>query len=429
MTIHLLRISAWNVDGAMYRLGSAKLEQVEQALLSMRKQLRNARARQAGREASPNATVRSKWLQEGAALHRDTTAIARSLLGWKANLPEEPALIDLEMKRLLKEAISCKKAVKLEQFHVESQVVEFDKTLACAQILLKIRQAAEEYLEAAKEQVGHVSTATELTEGYLSQCSADFLEVQVAAKRAMQSGHRAAKAARRALKEVTQQVGLLADIMVDGGLVRYALQAAATAAAESNADKPHPGDESTTESFDGVPDVPVQRGYESKIVLQQFQATISRTAQKRARGQVSTLLQMPELFHVLHLSMLTQLAEWMPPVLPKAQAAFKLALHLHHRHDMHGLARSGGQDARLMQSAWQRLNAELQEMAGESRVLHTALGALFAQQMNEVLTLAAPAPENCTRIGQEGWMLWAATPSDPTVSLLKVPLGFYDMML
>ena len=132
--------------------------------------------------------------------------------------------------------------------------------------------------------------------------------------------------------------------------------------------------------------------------------------------QVSTLLQMPELFHVLHLSMLTQLAEWMPPVLPKAQAAslrvrrkflglrgfsdvfrvfgsylgdvsgfssrgirkhadsalptsfvylldeaaFKLALHLHHRHDMHGLARSGGQDARLMQSAWQRLNAELQ---------------------------------------------------------------------
>ena len=30
---------------------------------------------------------------------------------------------------------------------------------------------------------------------------------------------------------------------------------------------------------------------------------------------------------------------------------------------------------------------------------------------------------------EEGWMLWAATPSDPTVSLLKVPLGFYDMML
>ena len=42
------------------------------------------------------------------------------------------------------------------------------------------------------------------------------------------------------------------------------------------------------------------------------------------------------------------------------EAAFKLALHLRHRHDMHGLARRGGEDARLMRSAWQRLDAELQ---------------------------------------------------------------------
>ena len=72
-----------------------------------------------------------------------------------------------------------------------------------------------------------------------------------------------------------------------------------------------------------VPDKPVQPVHESKLVLQQLHATISRTAQKHRTRQASTvsgLLQMPELFHILHLSMLTQLAEWMPPVLPKAQA-------------------------------------------------------------------------------------------------------------
>ena len=72
-----------------------------------------ARARQAGGEASPNATqrtlakqscalrlhplnpsigggigaLRSKWLQDGTTLHRDTMAVARSLLGLKARLP------------------------------------------------------------------------------------------------------------------------------------------------------------------------------------------------------------------------------------------------------------------------------------------------------------------------------------------------------
>ena len=93
---------------------------------------------------------------------------------------------------------------------------------------------------------------------------------------------------------------------------------------------------------------------------------------------------------------------------------------------MHGLARSGGEDARLMQSAWQRLYAELlepcptsverlahsfpgfllvvscaEEMAGESRVRHTALGALFAQQLDAVLASAAPVPPNCSRTGQD----------------------------
>ena len=32
---------------------------------------------------------------------------------------------------------------------------------------------------------------------------------------------------------------------------------------------------------------------------------------------------------------------------------------------------------------------------------HTALGALFAQQMDEVLASAAPVPENCTASGQD----------------------------
>lgn len=49
---------------------------------------------------------------------------------------------------------------------------------------------------------------------------------------------------------------------------------------------------------------------------------------------------------------------------------------------------------------------------------HTALGALFAQQMDEVLALAAPVPENCTLAGQEGWMLWAAIPSDTTAFVI-----------
>ena len=80
-----------------------------------------------------------------------------------------------------------------------------------------------------------------------------------------------------------------------------------------------------------VPDNPVQRANESKLVLQQLHATISRTARKRGTRKASTvsaLLQMPELFHILHLSMLSQLAEWMPPVLPKAQAkSFAEALY------------------------------------------------------------------------------------------------------
>ena len=40
-------------------------------------------------------------------------------------------------------------------------------------------------------------------------------------------------------------------------------------------------------------------------------------------------------------------------------------------------------------------------MAGETRVRHSALGALFAQQIDEVLASAAPVPENCTRTGQD----------------------------
>lgn len=58
-----------------------------------------------------------------------------------------------------------------------------------------------------------------------------------------------ATVARRAL--ITQHRGLLAEIVVDGGLVRSALQAAASAAAESEAAQKLAEPEESLESLDG----------------------------------------------------------------------------------------------------------------------------------------------------------------------------------
>ncbi|CAE7669417.1 unnamed protein product, partial [Symbiodinium pilosum] len=424
----LAEIAAWNTD-SMYKLGATKLEQIHVALTALHRQVRHARLRQQAWNGTAGVTppVPSSLLKKGVALHREVNTIARSLLAMKANLPEPPALMDSEMKKLLKAAETSIKSHALsahrmglhldvlrggdrvhqasaQQLHIDAQLVEFDK------ILLKIRQSAEGYLDAAQEQVNHVKTATTITEAYLSQCSSDFLAVQLAAKRALHAGSRAAKAARIALQEVAQQVSLLADMLVDGGLVRYALQAAAEAAPPAAA-------ASVKEGLDGVPDESKPRAPHVETAVQLLHMASASNVSKQGQKRAAALLQMPELYRIMHLSLVASFGEFMPPVLPKAQAALKLAMDLQHRHDMHGLARAGFNEAKILTAAWRRLNKELEDLSGETRVRHTALGQAFAQQLDAVLAFAAPAPSHCVLHGQD-WILWDSLPSTRHASVV-----------
>eukprot|EP00439_Symbiodinium_sp_Y106_P036071 s752_g4.t1 len=147
--------------------------------------------------------------------------------------------------------------------HVEAQLVEFDK------IMLNIRRAAEEYLESAHSQVGLVSRATELTDQYLSQCSSDFWELSLAARKAMAAGKKAARSARTAMNRVTQEVGLLADMLVDGGLARHATEAAAAeVAAVSQRETASLDEEEVPDEAGSDPD----RDAQIQQVVQLFQA-------------------------------------------------------------------------------------------------------------------------------------------------------------
>jgi len=68
--------------------------------------------------------------------------------------------------------------------------------------------------------------ANALMDRYVSECSTGFDELTVAVQQATTASREAAKAVRVALRVVAQQVGLMADVIVDGDLLGASFQQA-----------------------------------------------------------------------------------------------------------------------------------------------------------------------------------------------------------
>lgn len=407
----------WHQD-SMHRIGRGNLQKIEQAMRALHGRMESTRKQ----GLVGNQTLVQKR-EVFASLQKDANSTLHQLFQMQGASDESaPAVVDQEIKKLLKAAHTSIRSHHLAaermgrrmqtmqrsdynrslsparlatDLHVEAQLVEFDK------FMLNIRRAAEEYLESAHSQVGLVSRATELTDQYLSQCSSDFWELSLAARKAMAAGKKAARSARTAMNRVTQEVGLLADMLVDGGLARHATEAAAAeVAAVSQRETVSLDEEEVPDEAGSDPD----RDAQIQQVVQLFQAF--RPADVPA--SVSKLLAQPELHQALAADLLSRLHHRMPPFLPKALASFYLVQDLRQRHDMHGMARSGQQDARLMAAAWARLDSEMARLAAETRVAGATLGAAFAERANLALEALAPIPDPCrSLVWGAGWATWS----------------------
>ncbi|CAE7392028.1 cugbp1-b [Symbiodinium natans] len=410
------QFSKWHQE-SMHRAGRENLQQIEQAMRAL--QLRMSAKRAQGLDA--NLTLSQKR-EAFASLQKDANSTLHQLFRMQGASDESsPAVVDQEIKKLLRAAQTSIRSHHLSaermgrrmaimqrsnynrsmsstqlatDLHIEAQLVEFDK------IMLQIRRAAEEYLEAAHSQVSLVGRATELTDQYLSECSSDFWELSLAARKALAAGKKAARSARTAMNHVTQQVGLLADMLVDGGLARHATEAAAAELTfEASGGVGASDDEQVPDEASSAPAADTQ----IEQVVQLFQAF-------RPHGQtgsVSTLLTQPELHQALVADLISRLHRRMPPFLPKALASFHLVQDLRHRHDMHGLARTGKQDAKLMAAAWARLDSELALLAAETRVEDSKLGSVFLERANRMLEALAPVPSACRPlVSGAGWATW-----------------------
>lgn len=205
-------------------------------------------------------------------------------------------------------------------------------------------------------------------------------------------------------------------MLVDGGLARHATEAAAaeiTALVSQSV-------ETVTLDEEEVPDEagsdPI-RDAQIQQVVQLFQAF--RPADVPA--SVSALLAQPQLHQALAADLLSLLHHRMPPFLPKALASFYLVQDLRQRHDMHGLARSGQQDAQLMAAAWARLDSEMARLAAETRVAGATLGAAFAERANLALEALAPIPDPCRSLVRgAGWATWSQAYRTSTASWVLV---------
>ncbi|CAK9100382.1 Uncharacterized protein SCF082_LOCUS46983 [Durusdinium trenchii] len=400
----LAQLNAW--EDSVQSAGGQKLQQIEQALLVLQK-----RVQETPKEGNLTEHVMK--------MHEDVTSTVGELheLRKQPTAHESPAgTVDAEMKTLLSaaekslesHAMAAERMGRLigalqsfdhltsnaEDFHVEAQMVEFDK------ILVKIRGAAEEYLSESQEQAKLVREASKLTEQYLSKCTADFLELQLAAKKALQSGNKAARAARKAMKEVAQQVALLAEMLVDGGLARHALQRAAAQLAQRGA--------TTAEDLEEVSDEPSSSHNMTSNAVELFQLLHAQ----RSASAPSTALELlaSEEFHrALQMDLLANLRLRMPPVLPKALAAWRLFEDLQQRHAMHGLARVGSRDTELVRSAWERLDREVLLLASEIHVVASGLGEAWAARAQSMLEILAPVPARCQKLlpSSSGWMMWS----------------------
>lgn len=461
----LASFANWHQE-SMHKVGSAHLQQIEQALRSLYQRMSAKK-----QDLESNQTLAQKR-EALISLQKDAKSTLHQLLQFQDASDINPAMVDQEMKKLLKAAqnsiqshhMSAERMGRHMEImqseynrresvsqHIESQLVEFDK------IMVQIRQAAEEYLEDASRQVSLVSRATELTDQYLSRCSSDFWELSLAARKALAAGKKAARSSRMAMNRVTRQVGLLADMLVDGGLARHASKAAAAnlaAEAEQNAVRRGPrvqrahagvspsGQPSEPNVFrffggqllhavqrplhwlgfhwsDGrevssdeeeIPDEVVQPGQDAGLqnAVQLFQAL---SIQDSASSTASALLDLPQLQQAVATDVLSQLQSRMPPFLPKAMAAFRLLQDLRQRHDMHGLGRAGEKDVQLMLASWTRLDSELAALAGEMQVEDSPLGAVFADRADALLEVLASVPAACRKHLPSGrWAAWGKLP-------------------
>ncbi|CAJ1373718.1 unnamed protein product [Effrenium voratum] len=382
--------STWAKD-SMHKMSGERLQQIHQSLQRLLSRIRSRK--------QANATLHDVW-----SLHQDAQGTLQDLLSFRStkHSATNPApRLDADMKKLLKAAelsiqshhLSSERMGKrmgamqssaasrwfLEEnleMQLQSQLVQFDK------VLLSIRQAAEDYLDAASEQVELTAHATELTNQYLSECSADYWELQLASQKAMSSGKKAAKQARVAVSHVTQQVGLLADVVVDGGLLRSIVEEAAL--------------KLSRERLDSAP--------QSSVPIVSLHKELSG----------------------VHTQLFRELARRMRPIMPRAWAALQLVQDLQMRQEMHGMARAGVKDAELMLSSWQRLDAEMQEVVRSARTPDSALGTVFKKHLEEALLTRAKAPEECEAAG---WALWGNLTKDSKMSEVVLVKGMAQLLL
>eukprot|EP00913_Durusdinium_trenchii_P021579 g20277.t1 len=405
----LAQLNAW--EEHIQSAGGQKLQQIEQALLVLQKRVQETPKERGGWDGQQEGNLTEHVMK----MHEDVTSTVGELHELRkqtlrrAKAAASPAgTVDAEMKTLLSaaekslesHAMAAERMGRLigalqssdhltsnaEDFHVEAQMVEFDK------ILVKIRGAAEEYLSESQEQAKLVREASKLTEQYLSKCTADFLELQLAAKKALQSGNKAARAARKAMKEVAQQVALLAEMLVDGGLARHALQRAAAQLAQRGA---------TTAEEGGSHNMTSNAVELFQLLHAQRSASAPSTALE--------LLASEEFHRALQMDLLANLRLRMPPVLPKALAAWRLFEDCVGRHAMHGLARVGSRDTELVRSAWERLDREVLLLASEIHVVASGLGEAWAARAQSMLEILAPVPARCQKLlpSSSGWMMWS----------------------
>lgn len=400
--------SRWGKD-SMQKLGASNLKLIHEALLALQRRVAAVRR--------SDSLVLTKHVL---ALHQDVKTTMQQLLDLRVlkNFDAGAAQVDANMKKnlaaaarsiethlvsaarmgehmeLLQEPMSGADGTSTA-FRVE--LVEFDKTL------VKIRQAADQYLTHGNEEARLATKVSELTDQYLTKCSSDFWEVRFAARKALASGKKAASAARRALQDVSQQLGLLAEILVDGGLVQEAVRGAAMKLTEDDAEAPNRAASADSEE---VPDSQTSHGVNVANLVELFQLSDTRTKTFDA----SALLTMQRLHHAVHIDLLSSLRLLMPPILPKARAAFLLFNELRRRHDMHGLASLEHPEVDLMISSWNRLDSQVALLASESRLLNTSMGQVYGQRFGAALEALAPVPTQCQvpMKDRKGWVLWAS---------------------
>jgi hypothetical protein len=226
-------------------------------------------------------------------------------------------------------------------------------------------------------------------------------ELSLATARALASGRKSAAAASSTLRSVTQQLSLLADMLVDGGLLRIMLSRA-------------------------VAELPSN---DSKVADEPYAAQVTKLmlhpgSSDHSKSPIRWPLQEPLVLKAATSLLGADLRGRMPSgrnVFVQTGHAFLLAEEMADRLKVHGLLRSGSADGQLMRRSWKRLRHHLSHLLRQNLQPEKDLGKAFSRHLNIILAALAPAPASCEAAleaargslesGSSQWAVWDALPS------------------